>query len=121
MQAFKVFHPRNGHLMASIFHKKSAQGVEMGRYILPVYGMFFVFDTLENAERWTKRPLLRNMELQLWEVDSPEIHPITWEAVYPEHFDIFWTREDDECSILVRRPPAGTRIVHAMQLLHQIW
>ena len=106
MRAYKVFKRRNGILTSSILHSYFSQEIIPNKWNNAQLGKFFVFSTAGDAHCWLVENRLTDIEL--WEVQIPEDIEIEWEPIDRHNFEEFWTGEDENAMMIMRRPAFGT-------------
>ena len=107
MKAYKVFKRRNGILTSSILHSYFSQEIIPNKWNKSQLGKFFVFDSVDSAKEWMQSRH-EHTDIELWEVQIPEDIEIEWEPIDRHNFEEFWTRENENAMMIMKRPPCGT-------------
>ena len=115
MKAYKVFKRRDGILTSSILHSCISQEILPYSWNNAQRGKFFIFDSLDSAKEWMQSQHEHTENLELWEVQIPEDIEIEWEPIDRHNFEEFWTRENENAMMIMKRPPCGTFLASSLK------
>lgn len=117
MKAYKVFKRRDGILTSSILHSYFSQEILPFCWNKAQRGKFFIFDSLDSAKEWMQSQHEHTENLELWEVQIPSDFEIEWEPIDRHNFEEFWTGEDANAMMIMKRPPSGTFLTSSFKLV----